>query len=107
MGTLADTDLSLMTPEQKQRVKACGYADFDGETEQAFYQRMHQFIDELEASDYETVALFSHAGWLRGMLNTVVGMHLPREHILCENCAVAIFEYTSGIWKLHSWINLS
>lgn len=107
VGNLADTDLSLMTPEQKQRVKACGYADFDGETEQAFYQRIHQFIQELEVSNCETVALFSHAGWLRGMLNTVVGMYLPREHILCDNCTIAIFDYADGLWKLHSWINLS
>lgn len=107
VGTLADTDLSFMTPEQKQRIKECGYADFDGETEQEFYQRIHQFIIELEASECKTVALFSHAGWLRGMLNTVVGMYLPREYVLCDNCAIAIFDCVSGIWKLHSWINLS
>lgn len=107
VGTLANTDLALMTPEQKQRVKECGYADFDGETEQEFYQRIYRFTKELEASDCETVALFSHAGWLRGMLNTVVGAYLPREHVLCDNCTIAIFEYTNGIWKLHSWINLS
>ena len=107
VGILANTDLSFLTPEQKQRVKECGYADFGGETEQGFYQRIYQFTKELEASDCETVALFSHAGWLRGMLNTVVGMFLPREHVLCNNCTIAIFEYTAGIWTLHSWITLA
>ena len=107
VGNLADTDLALMTPEQKQRVTQFGYADFDGETEQDFYRRIHRFTKKLEALDCETVALFSHAGWLCGMLNTVFGMHLSREHILCNNCTIVIFEYADGLWKLHSWINLS
>ena len=107
VGVLADTDLSVLTQEQRERSKACGYMEFGGESEQAFYQRIRQFIKELEGQDCETVALFSHAGWLRGMLNTVVGVHLPREHVRCDNCTVAVFEYLNGIWRLHSWLNLS
>lgn len=106
VGSLANTDLSVLTQEQRERIKACGYAEFGGETEQEFYRRIHQFTKELEGQDCETVALFSHAGWLRGMLNMVVGTYLPRERVRCDNCTVAIFEYANGCWRLHSWINL-
>ena len=50
--------------------------------------------------------LFSHAGWLRGMLDIVLGLRLPRARVRCKNCTVAVFEYTDSGWSLHSWVNL-
>ncbi|MBQ8600746.1 MAG: histidine phosphatase family protein [Clostridia bacterium] len=107
VGTLANNPLSILSNEQRARIRKCGYVDFNGETIEAFYSRICQVMKKLETLNCETVALFTHAGWLRGMLDTVVDAYLPREHVRCNNCTVAIFEYINNTWLLHSWINLS
>ncbi len=107
VGNLANKPLSIVTDAQKSRTRAYGYADYHGETNEQFVRRIHQFQKELETLDCETVAVFTHAGWMRGLLDTVIGTHLLRGVICCNNCTVGIFEYTNGTWRLHSWINLS
>lgn len=106
VGTLANRPLSVLTDEQRKHVLQNGYAEFEGETSEEFYRRIRRFQAKLEASNDETVAVFSHAGWLCGMLDTVVGTRLPRASVCCNNCTVGIFEYGNRRWRLHSWINL-
>lgn len=107
VGTLQNQPLSILTKEQGERTLKYGYGDFNGETRAEFYSRICQFKKELEKLNCETVAIFSHAGWLRGMLDTVVETQLPKGRVCCNNCTIAIFEYTNGVWQLHSWINFS
>jgi len=107
VGSLAGKPLSGLLDEQRERIAEYGYIDFDGETKEHFKSRIRQVMNELEVLNCETVALFTHAGWIRGMLDAVLGTYLPRKHIQCNNCSVAIFEYTNENWQLHSWINLS
>ena len=33
-------------------------------------------------------------------------VELTRKNICCNNCTVAIFDYSNSVWKLHSWINV-
>ena len=70
-----------------------------------FAKRIWEFVRPLENSGYETVAAFAHAGVLRGLLYEIIGARLYGKHVLCDNCMVAVFEYTKGSWRLHSWIN--
>ncbi len=107
VGTLASKPLSIVSDEQRERIAKFGYMDFDGETKEHFNSRIRQVMNELETLNCETVALFTHAGWMRGMLDAVTGAYLPRKHIRCNNCSIAIFEYINRNWQLHSWINLS
>lgn len=107
VGTLASKPLSIVSDEQRERIAKCGYVDFGGETKEHFNSRIRQVMNELETLNCETVALFTHAGWMRGMLDAVIGSYLPRKQVRCNNCTIAIFEYIGGIWQLHSWINLS
>jgi broad specificity phosphatase PhoE len=107
VGTLANQPYSVLTEQQRERISRQGYAEFSGETYTDFYGRIHALRKELEALACETVALFSHAGWLRGMLDTVLDMHVPRKNVCCNNCVIGIFEYANDVWKLHSWINLT
>lgn len=106
VGTLADKPLSIVTDGQRERIAEYGYVDFNGESNEQFSRRVSQMMHELESLGCETVALFTHAGWMRAMLDEVVGSYLPRKSIICNNCAVAIFECIDGAYKLHSWINL-
>lgn len=107
VGSLAGNPLSILDDEQRNRVAKEGYGAYGGESKEDFGGRVRAFMDQLASLDAENVALFAHAGWLRTMLDETVGLVLPRNKILCENCAVGIFEYTNGTWKLHSWINLA
>lgn len=106
VGSLENKPLSIPNDEDRAKISKYGYTDFGGESKEDFYSRIDKFKTMLESSEYSTVAVFSHAGWLRGMLDTVVGAYLPRKSVCCNNCTVAIFEYTDGIWRLHSWINV-
>ena len=107
VGSLSNLPISVLSDSQRLQVFQNGYADFDGETKEELYKRILQFRKKLETLNYETVAAFTHAGWMSGLLDTVVEACLQRKHICCDNCAIAIFEFQNEIWRLHSWINFS
>lgn len=105
VGDLMGKPLSSLTAEQKEATVTRGYADYNGESKEQLYGRIRSLLTQMEKLDCETVAVFAHGGWLRAMLETVLGTYLPRKHVCCENCAIGIFEYKDGNWALHSWIN--
>jgi len=106
VGDLAGQPVAVLTREQRKLVAREGYTSFGGETRQELFDRVSRFMKQLEELECETVAAFSHGGWLRAILGSVVGVDLPSEHVCCNNCTVGIFEYVDGIWRLYSWINL-
>lgn len=106
VGTLAGKPLSFLTGDQRTIASTEGYQIFDGETREAFRNRIVQFMRMLEGLDCENVAVFSHAGYLRGFLETVIGVPLPMKNIRCGNCTIGIFEYENAKWSVHSWLNL-
>lgn len=106
VGSIANKPLDILTDTQRERIHKDGYVEFDGESRTEFYDRVCEFKSRLEMLDAENVAVFSHAGWLCGMLDTVLGVRIPRKNISCNNCTVAIFEYHNQAWRLDSWINL-
>ena len=105
LGTLAGKPNSTFTEEIQKKAINEGYAEFGGESTDDFAKRIWEFVRPLENSGYETVAAFAHAGVLRGLLYEIIGARLYGKHVLCDNCMVAVFEYTKGTWRLHSWIN--
>lgn len=105
VGSLMNKPFSTLTPQQREATVTRGYADYGGESKDDLYGRIRRFMQELEGLDCEKVAVFSHGGWLRGMLETVLGSYLPRKHVCCDNCTIAIFDFSNGTWSLHSWIN--
>lgn len=105
VGNLAGKPLSAVMDQNNRPMNCDGYGSFGGETTEAFSNRVATFMRSLESEDCENIAVFSHGGFLRKFLDLVVGTELPRKHICCNNCAVAIFEYDNSVWQLHSWIN--
>lgn len=106
VGALENTLIDDMTAEQRAKAFADGYASVGGESREEFNCRIAEFMKKLESEDRRNVAIFSHAGWLCGMLNEVAGVKIPRKNLKCNNCTIAIFEYENQNWRLHSWINL-
>lgn len=106
VGTLAGNPLSVLSDAQKENVAKYGYASLDGESRDAFNRRVHQALLQMEMLKLEAVAVFTHAGFMRGVVDTVLHTYLPRKHVRCSNCTIAILEYSNNNWALHSWINL-
>ena len=106
VGSISGKPRDSINNIDKETVKKDGYWIFGGESPEEFDGRVKTFMKLLEGQSCENIAVFSHAGVLRKMLNTVLGTDVPRKNLLCRNCAVAVFEYSGNTWMLHSWINL-
>ena len=82
-----------------------GYGMYGGETKAELWQRAKDFLQLVESQNCNTVAAFSHWGFIGAVLDQVFGINLPKMNMVCKNCTVGIFEYENGKWRLHSWIN--
>lgn len=105
VGWLSGRPYDCLSTEERSQTAQIGFAQYGGESREEMNRRISDFMKELESLDCEKVAMFSHAGWLRGMLDIVTGIKQPRNKIQCNNCAISIYEYEKGTWKLLSWIN--
>lgn len=106
VGWVANQSLNI-EPALKERIRVDGYVVFGGESYDDINERVRRFMTEkLEPLDCENVAVFTHAGWMRRMLNAVLGFEVPMSKLVCNNCCMATLDYQDGNWKLHSWINL-
>ena len=106
VGDFAGVLWSDMTDEQRALIRREGYNDFGGESKADFRMRVSSFMKMLENSSDSTVAVFTHAGWLRAFFSIALGVEFPIGRILVNNCSHAVFEYSNGKWALHSWVNL-
>ncbi len=106
VGSLAGTRISTLSLEHRLKLRSEGYIEFGGETHAEFQDRARRFLSHLETLDCETVAVFTHAGFMLTMLEEVLGANFPHRNVRCANCTVGIFEYTDNHWKLHNWINI-
>ncbi len=76
-----------------------------GESREMLYDRVQQFMQQLERSEFENATAFAHAGFLRALLCTVLQSPITSATLCFANCTTTIFDYTDGKWRLHSWIN--
>ena len=106
LGELAGRSPSIIPKDQLPYLSNVGYSAFGGESREEFYARISSFADELAASEYDSIAVFSHSGWLRGFLSITLGITSLSYKVVCGNCAIGVFEYDGTIWRLHSWMNL-
>ena len=105
VGSLANQPLSSITETEKELTCTEGFGKYGGETRDEMRKRIEEFLKLLESNGHECIAAFSHAGFLRTMLEMIIGCYIPRNTLLCANCTVAIFEFKNEKWMLHSWIN--
>lgn len=75
-----------------------------GESLEMIRARLKRFFEKLVASEYETVAAFSHGGAITAALFNVIGDHAIRA-IKRPNCTIAVFEYKNGAWGLTNLID--
>lgn len=79
------------------------YSPYGGESREMVCQRCRDFLSLLESDPCDYVAAFAHGGYLKCMLQVVMGTDYQRSLVGCSNCCIAVFEYTGSTWKLLSW----
>ncbi len=80
------------------------FSDYNGESYDEFNRRIRKFLEILERSEYENVAVFCHGGVMHIMLDIVAGIKIyDKLAFNCSNCGVCIFEYDGKQWKLDTW----
>jgi len=90
---------------QAKNTRELGYAMYGGESREQLLQRASDFLKLVEQGGHQTVAAFSHWGFIGAVLDVVFGITLPKMRMVCKNCTVGILEFENGNWRLHSWIN--
>ncbi len=104
VGNLAHKPfLPLDAPERKQMSN--GFTAFGGESNEEFRARATEFLDKVKTLDCDTVAAFTHAGFLRTTLSIVFSANVNTTNFVCSNCAIVILELRNGKWMLSGLIN--
>ncbi len=80
------------------------FTSYGGENEQAVMARSRVFLAKMEEHADETVAAFTHGGFICATLEALFGVNIVTSRtLLCDNGMVAVFECSDACWKLHSW----
>ena len=104
LGTLENQPIVFTDPDIQEAFKTMDFTRFGGEDRQMLSERLEQFLATLEASDHNSVAVFTHGGILSRMLNLVNGEH-DSSAVRRPNCAIAVFDYTNNKWMLTGWLD--
>ncbi len=105
LGSLEGNRLESITPQLRATLTD-GYSSIGGESVAEFRGRIEGFLKLMENSPYETVAAFSHGGFLTSTLSVIFGVDVPRKNIYCGNCATLVLEFKDGVWRMVGWINI-
>lgn len=100
IGTL--TGQNIAEADAKYAPYHGDYTPFGGETTQMVCDRAREFLAMLEADPCERVAAFSHNGFIKCVLRTMVG-DIKATGIENGNCNIVVFEFKNGSWKLLCW----
>lgn len=76
------------------------YRYFEGESTDDVKARLEKVLEDIIDKGYENVAVFCHSGVCKTMLSVAFGINIPAH---CNNCAINIFEYSDGIYRLVKW----
>jgi len=79
------------------------YSKFGGEDATRMDARVQGFLDEIKELDCDRIAVFAHNGVLSSVLRLVVEAEINRSAVSSDNCAIHIFEYKNGNWRLLAW----
>ena len=79
------------------------FSKYGGEAYEQLYARIRSFLDFLEESEYESVAVFCHGGWINTMIDVITGFRTYRPQFKCENGSISVFEFKDGAWALKLW----
>lgn len=90
----------LIEPDDPQR--SPDYTPFGGEDAMMVRARARAFLSSLENTGYDTVAAFTHQGFIYSVFREVFGTRFTGGSIKTDNCSIHVFEFDGKIWKVLS-----
>ena len=97
------TGQSIAAVREKYGNLKGNFAAFHGEDQEMIYLRAEKFIRQMEAETAETIAAFSHNGFMKAVLRVILGKDFDTVPIANGNCNIAVLQYTAGRWFLKVW----
>ena len=79
------------------------YTPYGGESADMVCARLRKFLSILEADPCDTAIAFAHNGIMNMMLRVALGDELDYTGVPSKNCAIHVFEYFKGRWRLLAW----
>jgi len=104
VGTLTGRDyVSFEKTAMETITKNRDYREYGGESADMVCDRVKKFLSLLEEDPCENVAAFAHNGVLICMLRHVLGTAFDYSSTFSGNCAIHVFSYSGGKWRLLAW----
>ena len=104
VGTLVGRDyVSFEKTAMETITKKRDYTEYGGESADMVCDRLKKFLSQLEENPCENVAAFAHNGVLICMLRNVIGTAFDYSSVRSGNCAIHVFDYVGGKWRLLAW----
>ena len=106
VGELQNSPIAEANQRAKEKgvvLRGDGYAAFGGESVSMMQERVREFLHMLEEDPCDCVAVFAHNGVLTVTLQIVLGVEIDRAAVFSQNCAIHVFEFVDGKWKLLAW----
>lgn len=79
------------------------FAPWNGEDQEMIYLRAEKFIRQMEKETVETIAAFSHNGFMKAVLRVILGKSFDTVPITNGNCNIAVLQYDGSHWYLKVW----
>ena len=104
VGTLERTPVIVPdNPENAVVRRTLDFTPYGGENVPMLCERARKFLQRLEEEPCQNAAVFSHNGFLTSVLQVVLKADIDRSAVNSRNCAVHVFEYAEGKWRLLAW----
>lgn len=100
-GHLISECVETYGEEYVRNKSARDFTPYGGENHEMQYARVAAFMEMLEEEpDCENVAVFTHGGAIRCMMQYVFDLPKEKIRLLTENGSVTVFAYKNGEWFL-------
>ena len=104
VGELVGTPINEMpAPYDPLFPKHKDYSFKNGENFSMVRERAQAFLDEVLASGAETVAAFSHFGFLCCLTQLMLDTEIANGHTPIDNCGIVVLEHDGTKWRLLAW----
>lgn len=99
VGSLVGQPFSAMLKAKDPR----SFVEFGGENRDMVKARAEKFLAQLEQDPHDYVAAFSHNGFMRAVINLVLGFQPAEGCMLNGNCAIHVLNFDGTRWSLLAW----
>jgi len=80
--------------------KTLDFTPYGGENREMLYDRAAQFLHFLEENPADSIAVFTHEGFIGSCIEVVLGVLIDRRKLRCANGSVTILSFENGLWRL-------